>query len=166
MEIQAAITTAKEMMEMGKKHLQIQVEKSGEIKAERYNPLPDSKGESFKKMREKANEFIKDKENVEGIKFLEENGEHFTLERRWKHAFYLCSNGSFKQQRWGMYMGNKDYITSAKSYDFSKDETEMISSLNFKGLLVKQILEIGKNKRVKPEDAFKEMFISNVIICY
>lgn len=157
MEIHEAITKAKEIMKERKKKLKIPVEKLEELKAKQYNPLPDSKGELYHKLREKVNKFIKDRGNVDGIKFLEENGTYFVIERRWKHAFYLCSNGSIKQQRWGTYMGD-NHIVSAKISDFSNDSLEMILSLNFKELLVKQILEIGKNRKIKPEYSFKEMF--------
>ena len=144
MEIKEAITKAKELNEERKKNLQVQVENLAKI---------DSEREEFKNGCEKKNKFLKDKDNVEGIKFLEENGAHFTLNHGRKDAIYLCSDGSFKLQRWGMYMGNDNIVGIKYS---SVHET--VSKLDLKELLVKQILTIGENRRVKPEDSFKEMF--------
>ena len=107
----------------------------------------------LRKRKEKKGEFLKDKENVEGIKFIEEMGGHFTLEQGLKYAIYLCSDGSFKQHRWGMYMGNNNIVNIKYG---SIHET--VSKLDLKNLLVKQILNISENRKVKPEDAFREMF--------
>ena len=144
MEIKEAITKAKELTEERKKILQVQVENWAKI---------DSEREELKNGCEKKNKFLQDKENVEGIKFLEENGAHFTLNHGRKDAIYLCSDGSFKLQRWGMYMGN-DNIVNIKYSSIH----ETVSKLDLKNLLVEQILTIGENRRVKPENSFKEMF--------
>ena len=144
MEIKEAITKAKELNEERKKNLQVQVENLAKI---------DSEREEFKNGCEKKNKFLKDKDNVEGIKFLEENGAHFTLNHGRKDALYLCSNGKFQLHRWGMYMGDNNIVSIKYS---SIHET--VSKLDLKELLVKQILTIGENRRVKPEDSFKEMF--------
>ena len=144
MEIKEAITKAKELTEERKKILQVQVENWAKI---------DSEREELKNGCEKKNKFLQDKENVEGIKFLEENGAHFTLNHGRKDAIYLCSNGKFQLQRWGMYMGNDNIVGIKYS---SVHET--VSKLDLKNLLVEQILTIGENRRVKPENSFKEMF--------
>ena len=144
MEIKEAITKAKELTEERKKILQVQVENWAKI---------DSEREELKNGCEKKNKFLQDKENVEGIKFLEENGAQFTLNHGRKDAIYLCSNGKFQLQRWGMYMGN-DNIVNIKYSSIH----ETVSKLDLKNLLVEQILTIGENRRVKPENSFKEMF--------
>ena len=160
MEINEAIIKAREILEHRKKQLQIQREKWTKIKHQQVNKevlLRESKKELFHRLREKANELLKDKKNVVGIKFIEENGSFFTLDHGFKYAIYLCSDGSFKDQSWGMYIGDKN-IHKLDIYCYDIETIRRVLTLDFKELLIKQILEIGKNKKVKPEDSFKEMF--------
>lgn len=160
MEIKGAITQAKEMMESRKKQLQIQKEKWAKIKHQQVNKevlFRESKKELLYRLQEKANELLKDKENVEGVKFIEEKGGFFTLDKGFKYAIYFYSDGSFKEQWWGMYMRDKN-IQKVDIYCYDIETIWRILTLDFKELLIKQILEIGKNQKVKPEDSFKEMF--------
>jgi hypothetical protein len=153
MEIKEAIIKAKEMMEKRKEQLELQKEKWAKIKVEQQQKdiqLRESKKklekELLNKWREKADEFFKAQDNVEGIKFIEEKGGHFALERGDRYALYLCSDGSFKEQYWGMYMGNSN-IQKVNSAGFGIEKIKRILRLNLKELVIEQILELGKPKR-------------------
>lgn len=119
------------------------------------------KKELLKECCEKINEFLKTNDNVEGIRFLEENGGHFTLKREWRSALYLCSDGSFKEQGWGMYMGDHN-IQKRKINWLDVDDLKQILRLSLKELLIEQILELRKPKSHKidklTQDTLNEIF--------
>lgn len=88
MEIQEAITQARKRIENRKKQQEIQKEKWEKIKEEQQKKdillrerKKKLKKELLKECCEKVNEFLRDKNNIEGITFLEEKGRHFTLEQ-------------------------------------------------------------------------------------
>ncbi|MBI4980470.1 hypothetical protein HZC30_02835 [Candidatus Woesearchaeota archaeon] len=152
MKIQEAITKAKEMMEDRKKQLQLQKEKWAKIKLQQQQKdilLRESKKklkkELLNKWHEKVDEFFNDKDNIMGIKFIEENSKYFALERGDRYALYLCSDGSFKEQGWGMYMGDNN-IQKVNLDGLDIEKIERILRLNLKELVIEQILELGKPK--------------------
>ena len=153
MEINEAITKAKEMMERKKEQLELQKAKWTKIKEEQQKRdilLSESKKklkkELLNKWREKAEEFLKEEDNVEGIKFIGENGRFFALERGNRYALYLSSDGSFKEQHWGMYMGNNYIIKlSNDMYDaFGLETLQIMVDVDFKALVIQQILRYKK----------------------
>jgi len=96
----------------------------------------------------KREELVKDTELMTGIKFLESNGEYFHLCSGNHWAVYFCSDGKFKMQRWGMYMGNEFIrpITLENIYFIEQKDIEKVANLDFKEELKKQILQLGTKK--------------------
>ena len=93
-------------------------------------------------------ELITDNDLMNGIKFLESEGEHFRLCSGSRWAVYFCSDGKFKIQRWGMYRGN-EFIRpiTLENIDFiEQKDIEKVANLNFKEELKKQILQLGTKK--------------------
>lgn len=96
----------------------------------------------------KREELIKDKELMDGIKFLEGKGEHFRLCSGSRWAVYFCADGKFKMQRWGMYRGNEFIrsITLENVAFIDKKDIEKIVNMDFKEELKKQILKLSTKK--------------------
>ena len=91
---------------------------------------------------------LKDADIMEGIKFLEREKEYFRLcsGRNW--AVYFCSDGKFKLQRWGMYLGD-GYIkplTIDNIHFLDAKDIETVAKMDFKNEIKKQILKLGTRK--------------------
>ena len=101
----------------------------------------------------KKEELMKDYELIEGIKFLESEEKHFQICDGHHWAVYFCSDGKFKMQRWGMYMGS-DYIRpiTLDNIDFiDEKKIKKVVKMDFKKELKKQLLQLGCKKRLMVE---------------
>ena len=119
-------------------------EKEKEVHQQNQHQLRLVKNKWFSKRKE----LIKDSKLMNGIKFLESEGENFCLCSGSRWAVYFCGDGKFKLQRWGMYMGN-EFIRpiTLENIDFiEKRDIERVVNMNFKEELKKQILKLGTKK--------------------
>jgi len=146
MDIREAIKIAEEQESMQKEKLR------NPSSVNRGDILKFTKKELLQKLQDKARKFLKDKNIREGIQFIEERSNFFTLDRDYKYAIYLSQNGSLKEQHWGMYMGNEN-IQKFDIHGHGCDTIYRILSLDLKEELIQQILNC-KNK----QDLFVELF--------
>lgn len=159
MNISEAIVMSQEQIRKNGESLREQRKKWAQIKWKQVNKearTKEEKKELLKKWREKAAESIKDKELMEGLRYLEQNGAKFTLSRGLKWVLYFCSDSSYKIQFWGWYMGNNNiHKVNNGLIEFLDVETiQRVLRMGFKEQLIEQILAL--NPKI---DAFKEMFV-------
>ena len=97
----------------------------------------------------------KDSEIMAGIRFLEQQGEHFTLYSQRPLAVYFCADGSFKMQRWGWYMGSEFIRSIARDNIYLLDKHTILKmpTLDFKRELTKQIEKLA-SKKFEENDLF------------
>ena len=90
---------------------------------------------------------IKDKELMKGIKFLESQDKHFRLVGGNRWAVYLGSDGRFRMQRWGMYMGTSFIkpLTLDNIYFIDEKDIEKVVKMDLKKEVEKQVLGNAPN---------------------
>ncbi len=160
MNIRDAIVITKETMARNKKQVLIgpdNLTKIKQFRADKKEALKEQKQKILQQLYEKGRKT--DKELLEGIRFIESQGEYFRVHDGGSDALYLCSDGTFKVQYWGNYLGD-NYIKKLKREEqyYGFDVLLEVLNSDFKALAVEQILKIRKHKKCNAEDAFKEMF--------